>query len=165
MVVCHQMRLLIIYVYKQLGHTWAPCGHDWSCVISDWYEGPFFDILKPQTHVSLVKCTQLWSFNWSAGNFNWSTPPFQSVAIGPYIPIGPRAPTYELGTNIKITTRNWLKYLYISYYTAHSSKNSHCNRKLSLIIHIHSSSSCQRHNYQFPNITKIKYKACYLHEQ
>ena len=23
-------------------HTWAPCGHDWSCVISDWSEGPFF---------------------------------------------------------------------------------------------------------------------------
>ena len=54
----------------------------------------FFDILKQQTHVSLVKCTQPWSFNWSAGNFNWSTPPFESVAIGPYIPIGPRAPTY-----------------------------------------------------------------------
>ena len=23
-------------------HTWAPCGHDWSCVIYDWSEGPFF---------------------------------------------------------------------------------------------------------------------------
>ena len=22
-------------------HTWAFCGHDWSCVISDWSEGPF----------------------------------------------------------------------------------------------------------------------------
>ena len=54
----------------------------------------FFEILKPQTHVSLVKCTQPWSFNWSAGNFNWSAPPFQSVAIGPHRPIGPRAPTY-----------------------------------------------------------------------
>ena len=54
----------------------------------------FFDILKPQTHVSLVKCTQPWSFNWSSGNFNWSAHPFQIVAIGPYRPIDPRAPTY-----------------------------------------------------------------------
>ena len=23
-------------------HTWAPCGHVWSWVISDWSEGPFF---------------------------------------------------------------------------------------------------------------------------
>ena len=23
-------------------HTWAPCGHDWYCVISDWSKGPFF---------------------------------------------------------------------------------------------------------------------------
>ena len=23
-------------------HMWAPCGHDWSCVILDWSEGPFF---------------------------------------------------------------------------------------------------------------------------
>ena len=25
-----------------MDHTWAPCGHDWSCIISDWSEGPFF---------------------------------------------------------------------------------------------------------------------------
>ena len=23
-------------------HKWAPCGHNWSCVILDWSKGPFF---------------------------------------------------------------------------------------------------------------------------
>ena len=27
---------------NRCGHTWAPCCHNWSCVILDWSEGPFF---------------------------------------------------------------------------------------------------------------------------
>ena len=27
---------------EYIDHTWAPCGYDWSCVILDWSEGPFF---------------------------------------------------------------------------------------------------------------------------
>ena len=29
-------------IQARRNHTWAPCGHNWSCVISDWSEGPFF---------------------------------------------------------------------------------------------------------------------------
>ena len=42
----YQTGRLLKHVVRQASgcyrHMWAPCGHDWSCVISDWSEGPFF---------------------------------------------------------------------------------------------------------------------------
>ena len=110
------------YTYHSIcaWHTWAPCGHNWSCVISDWSKGAFFDILKPQTHVSLVKCTQPWSFNWSTGNFNWSAPLLQSVATGPYITIGTRVPTYVTVLFIQLVKYQQRRSKTYSIHTIHS---------------------------------------------